>query len=125
MLEAVKNHPRNAALLTQCAEALLLSHEPAQSLAFWRQAQAGATPRARAALVLCELLTGDCQHHFTPAEEPALSREAVQWYRRFIQMGAHDVIRDLDGRMETIRLSLPSFVRVCEAAHRQARQVAA
>jgi hypothetical protein len=31
----------------------------------------------------------------------------------------------LHERMETIRLTLPTFVQVCEAAHRQARQVAA
>ncbi len=81
--------------------------------------------RQRAALVLCELLAGDPQHHFEAAEEPALSQEAVQWYRQFIRMRAHSLLNQLHERMETIRLTLPSFVRICEAAHRQARQVAA
>jgi hypothetical protein len=35
------------------------------------------------------------------------------------------LIHQLHERMETIRLTLPAFVRVLEAAHRQARQVAA
>jgi hypothetical protein len=75
--------------------------------------------------VLCELLTGDRQHHFTAAEEPAISQEAVQWYRQCIRMGAQPLINQLHERMDTIRLTLPAFVRVCEAAHRQASQVAA
>jgi hypothetical protein len=40
-------------------------------------------------------------------------------------MGAHALINQLHERMETIRLTLPAFVRVLEAAHHQARQVAA
>jgi GT2 family glycosyltransferase/tetratricopeptide (TPR) repeat protein len=123
--EAVKNFPEDQGLLGQRAEALLLNQDVAQALPLWRRAQAPGCPRQRAAVVLCELLTGDRQHHFTAAEEPALSREVAQWYRQCIRMGAHPLINQLHERMETIRLTLPSFVRVCEAAHRQARQVAA
>jgi len=39
-------------------------------------------------------------------------------------LGAHALIQQLHERMETIRLTLPAFVRVLEAAHRQARQIA-
>jgi GT2 family glycosyltransferase/tetratricopeptide (TPR) repeat protein/glycosyltransferase involved in cell wall biosynthesis len=123
--EAVKNFPEDPCLLGQRAEALLLNQDVAQALPLWRRAPAPGSPRQRAAVVLCELLTGDRQHHFTPAEEPAISQEAVQWYRQCIRMGAHSLINQLHERMETIRLTLPAFVRVCEAAHRQARQVAA
>jgi hypothetical protein len=49
----------------------------------------------------------------------------LQWYRQCIRMGAHGLIHQLHERIETIRLTLPSFVRACEAAHRQASQVAA
>jgi O-antigen biosynthesis protein len=123
--EAVKNFPEDQGLLGQRAEALLLNQEVAQALPLWRRAQAPGSPRQRAAVVLCELLTGDRQHHFTAAEEPAMSQEVLQWYRQCIRMGAHSLIHQLHERMETIRLTLPAFVRVCEAAHRQARQVAA
>ncbi len=123
--EAVKNFPEDPCLLGQRAEALLLNQDVAQALPLWRRAPAPGSPRQRAAVVLCELLTGDRQHHFTAAEEPAISQEVVQWYRQCIRMGAQPLINQLHERMDTIRLTLPAFVRVCEAAHRQASQVAA
>jgi glycosyltransferase involved in cell wall biosynthesis/Tfp pilus assembly protein PilF len=122
--EAVKNFPEHPALLCQRAEALLLNQELAQALPLWRRAQASGVPRQRAAVVICELLTGDRQYHFTAEEEPALSQEVLQWYRRCIRMGAQALLRQMHERMETIRLTLPSLVRVLEAAHRQARQAA-
>jgi GT2 family glycosyltransferase/tetratricopeptide (TPR) repeat protein/glycosyltransferase involved in cell wall biosynthesis len=123
--EAIKNFPEDSCLLGQRAEALLLNHDLAQALPLWRRMTVPGSPRQRAAVVLCELLTGDRQHHFTAAEEPAISQEVLHWYRQCIRMGAHPLINQLHELMETIRLTLPSFVRVCEAAHRQARQVAA
>lgn len=118
--EAVKHFPENPALLSQRAEALLLAQDVAQSLSFWRRAQPPASNRRRAAMVVCEVLTGDRQHHFTAAEEPAISAEVAQWYRQCIHMGAHGLIRQLHERMEAVRLSLPTFARILEAAHRQA-----
>jgi len=123
--EAVKNLPEDQRLLRQRAEALLLNQDVAGALPLWRRAQAPGSLHQRAALVICELLTGDRQHHFTAAEEPALSQEVLQWYRQCIRMGAHGLINQMHERMEPIRLALPAFVRVLEAAHHQARQVAA
>jgi hypothetical protein len=40
-------------------------------------------------------------------------------------MGAHVLIQQLHDRLEIIRLTLPAFVLVLEAAHRQARRAAA
>jgi GT2 family glycosyltransferase/tetratricopeptide (TPR) repeat protein len=123
--EAVKHFPQDQNLLGQRAEALLLNQDVAEALPLWRRGQAPGALRQRAAIVICELLTGDRQHHFTAAEEPAMSQEVVKWYRQCIRMGAHALINQLHERMETIRLTLPAFVRVLEAAHRQARQAAA
>jgi GT2 family glycosyltransferase/glycosyltransferase involved in cell wall biosynthesis/tetratricopeptide (TPR) repeat protein len=123
--DAVKNFPKNQNLVRQRAEALMLHLDLADALPLWRQAQPADSMRHRAAIVICELLTGENQHDFTDAEEPALSQEVVQWYRHGIRVGAHGLISQLHERMELIRLHLPSFVRVLEAAHRQARQVAA
>jgi GT2 family glycosyltransferase/tetratricopeptide (TPR) repeat protein/glycosyltransferase involved in cell wall biosynthesis len=123
--DAVKHFPEGQSLLRQRAEALLLNQDVAGALPLWRRAQAAGSLHQRAAVVICELLTGDRQHHFSAAEEPALSQEVVQWYRQCIRMGAHALINQLHERMESIRLTLPAFVRVLEAAHRQARQAAA
>jgi len=83
--EAVAHFPEDQSLLVQRAEALLLNQDAAEALPLWRRAQPAGSPRQRAAVVLCELLTGECQYHFTAAEEPALSQEAVQWYRQGIR----------------------------------------
>jgi GT2 family glycosyltransferase/tetratricopeptide (TPR) repeat protein len=123
--QAVKNFPEDEHLLSQRAEALLLNQDVAQALPLWRRGQASASSRQRAAIVLCELLTGDRQLHFTDEDEPAISREAVKWYRQCIRMGAHVLIQQLHDRLEIIRLTLPAFVLVLEAAHRQARRAAA
>jgi len=121
--EAVKHFPENLGFLGQRAEALLLNQEVAQALPLWRRAQASGAPRQRAAVVICELLTGDRQYHFTDAEEAAISLEVLQWYRHCIRMGARALIQQIHERMGIIHLALPAFVRVLEAAHRQARQV--
>ncbi|MGA2750771.1 MAG: glycosyltransferase [Verrucomicrobiota bacterium] len=123
--EAVKNFPQNPAILLLRAEALLLSQEAARALPLWRQAHSPGSARHRAAIVLCELLVGDRQHHFLPAEEPAISQEAVHWYRQWIRVGAHSLVSQLHQRMDQARLVLPGFAGVCEAAHRQARRAAA
>jgi GT2 family glycosyltransferase/tetratricopeptide (TPR) repeat protein len=123
--EALQHFPDDQNLLRQRAEALLLNQEVAQALPLWRRGLAAGLPRQRGALVLCEVLTGDRQYHFMAAEEPAISLEVVHWYRHCIRMGAHALIRQLHERMDTLRLTLPAFVRVCEAAHRQARLAAA
>ncbi len=123
--EAVTHFPESQNLLLQRAEALLLNQDAAGALPLWRSAQATATPRQRAAVVICELLTGDRHHLFTAAEEPAISREVALWYRQCIRMGAHGLIHQFHQNLETIRLALPAFVTMLEAAHRQARQAAA
>jgi len=122
---AFHHFPENQNILQQRAEALTLNLQMAEALPLWRRAQQSGFLRQRAALVICELLAGERQYHFAAAEEPAISQEVVQWYRQCIRMGAHALLSRLHESMESIRLTLPSFVRVLEAAHRQARQVAA
>jgi tetratricopeptide (TPR) repeat protein len=122
--QAVNTFPNNAGLLGQRAEALLLSQDVAQALPLWRRAQASRSPRQMAAVVICELLTDDRQYHFSSDEEPAISQEVLQWYLQCIRMGAHTLVHQLHGRLESIRLVLPAFVHVVEAARRQTRQAA-
>jgi predicted Zn-dependent protease len=122
---ALRHFPDDQNLLQQRAEALLLNQDAAAALPFWRRVLAADPRRNRGAVVLCELLSGDRQYSFSPAEEPAISQEVVQWYRQCIRLGAHGLINQLHERIDNIRLTLPTFVRVWEAAHRQARLAAA
>jgi GT2 family glycosyltransferase/Tfp pilus assembly protein PilF len=123
--QAIKHFPQDHSIAIQRAEVLMLNQDIERALPLWRIADAPASPRHRAAIVLCELLLGDRQHQFRSDEEPAISREAVQWYRQWISVGAHSLLHGLHERIEQIRLVLPAFVNIWEAADRQARKVAA
>jgi tetratricopeptide (TPR) repeat protein len=123
--EAIKHFPQDQDIVLQRAEALMLNQEIEQALPLWRRAHSPASPRHRAAILFCELLLGDRQHQFRPDEEPAISREAVYWYRQWISAGAHSSLHMLHERIEQIRLVLPAFVNVWDSANRQARKVAA
>jgi tetratricopeptide (TPR) repeat protein len=123
--QAIKHYPKDPAILTQRAEVLMMNQDIEQALELWRNAQEPASPRQRAAIVLCEFLLGDRKLQLRPDEEPAVSKEALQWYRQWISAGAHSTAHQLHERMEPIRRVLPGFVRVWEAADRQARKVAA
>jgi GT2 family glycosyltransferase/FMN phosphatase YigB (HAD superfamily)/tetratricopeptide (TPR) repeat protein len=119
--EAVKQLPEHPGLLAQRAEALLLTGDIEGALPLWRRAASPNSARQAAAVVLCELLTGGCRRHFPAAEEAAVSRELVKWYRQLIAAGAHSPVRQLDGRMEEARAVAPGFVGVWEAATQKAR----
>ncbi len=123
--EAVKYFPENPGILAQRAEALMLSQDIQQALPLWRRVCAPDSPRQRAALVLCELLSDDPRHELLPADEPAVSQEALKWYRQWIRVGAHSSIHQLHDNMEKVRIVLPGFARTWEAATRQVRQAAA
>ncbi len=121
--EAVEHFPKHPPLAAHRAETLLYCLKFADAAELWRKAPV--SPRQRGAVVLCEVLTGGLHSNFSPAEEPAISREILNWYRQAIRVGAHGLISQIHERLETLRLTLPNFVKVLEAAHRQARQAAA
>ncbi|HEX4122408.1 MAG TPA: glycosyltransferase [Verrucomicrobiae bacterium] len=123
--QGIKHFPQDPVINTQRAELLMLNSDLEQALSLWRKAQAPLSVRHRAAIVLCELLAGDRQYQFPPDEEPAISREAVHWYRQWIGAGAHSLLHQIHESIGKIRLVLPGFVNVWEAADRQARKVAA
>jgi len=119
--EAAKQLPEHRGLMSQRAEALLLTGDTEGALPLWRRAESPHPGRQAAAVVLCELLTDGCRRHFPAAEETAVSRELVKWYRQLIAAGAHSTVRQLDGRMEEARAVAPGFVGVWEAATQKAR----
>jgi tetratricopeptide (TPR) repeat protein len=117
--EAVKNFSADPAILLQRAEALFLAERMDLALPFWRSAVLPKNPRANAARVLCEILQDDCQFEVCAAEEPALSQEALKWYRRLIAVGATGAVQRLHQKIDAIRLILPGFVAVWETATRK------
>jgi tetratricopeptide (TPR) repeat protein len=123
--EAVKHLSEEPAIILQRAEALFLNQRADLALPFWRDPHLAPHPRCHAARVLCEILHDDLQFEFAAAQEPAISQEALKWYRRLIAVGANAVVYQLHQKIETARLILPGFVSVWEAATRKAAGTAA
>ena len=74
---------------------------------------------------LCEILQDDSRLEIAPAEEAATSQEALKWYRRLIAMGAIGAVQQINQKIESVRLTLPSFVTVWETATRKVAEAAA
>jgi len=121
----MKHFPEQPVLARQRAEALLLTQEFAAAAALWRKAGPAGSPRTMAALVLCELLAGECHREIVPGDEALVSKELLKWYRRMIAVGAHTGANQLHGRMETARLIVPTFVGAWEAATARVRETMA
>jgi tetratricopeptide (TPR) repeat protein len=118
--EAVKYAASQPAILLQRAEALLLAGRIGEAVSFWGDERLPKTPRARAGLILCETLKGECSSEVAPADELAISQEALKWYRRMIAMETKSVLRQLHERLDALRATLPSFVLTLEKAHSKA-----
>ncbi len=114
--EALKHFPDHPGLVSQRAEALLLSQETAAALPFWSGPSVPASPRQLAALVICEAAAGNWQRDLSPAQEPVVSQELLKWCRQLINFHANGLIQQLEGNLENLRVTVPSFVKVWEAA---------
>jgi tetratricopeptide (TPR) repeat protein/GT2 family glycosyltransferase len=114
--EAIRLLPDDGIIVAQRAEVLLLSQELAAALPLWSRAVNGERPpRAVAAQILCGTATaqpvaGLCGH----AEEAAVSRAFVDWYRRLVTTGARNAIVGLNSRVEMLRPVLPTAAGVLD-----------
>ena len=114
--EAIRQMPDDPAILSQRAEALLLSQDAAGALPLWTRAVNGERPaRAVAAQILCAAATSQPVAGFCAGdEEPAVSRAFLDWYRRLVTLGARDAIIHLNSRVETLRPVLPSAAGILD-----------
>jgi tetratricopeptide (TPR) repeat protein len=122
--EAIRQLPDDSIIFAQRAEALLLSQETTAALPLWNRAVNGERPpRAVAAQILCATLTsqtieGLCDQ----AEEAAVSRAFVDWYRCLVAAGARDAIVSLNSRVETLRPVLPSAAGILDGVNAETRK---
>jgi tetratricopeptide (TPR) repeat protein len=123
--EAIKHFPEHFAIALQRAEALLLGGQPEAALPFWTKAHAANSPRQLAALTLCEFLAGECRQPFTDADEPAVSREFLKWYRQLIKVNAYPIVGRINEKLELLRMVLPSAAASLETAMKKAAEPAA
>ena len=111
--EALKAVPDDVALQSLHAEALLLSNEVPAARDLWRPIAAGnPAPRIQAAWLLCEL-AGDASPPLpVPADEPAVSRAFLEWYRRLIAFGAGATVQRVHDQLGALNRSLPTAAGV-------------
>jgi predicted Zn-dependent protease len=118
--EALKHFPNHPAILALRAEALLLGGQAESALPFWLQAHSPDSARHLAALTLCEVLAGECQRTFSPADEKLVSQEFLKWYQQLIKSGAHSLVSALNENLEGLGGALPTAAGLLERAMKQA-----
>jgi len=117
--EAIRSFPEDGAILAQRAEALMLRGETVEALPLWQRACNGERPpSALAAVILCSA-AGEARAvpaTRDAAEEMAVSRAFLEWYKRLIQAGANQTILRLNARTEVFRGSLPTAAGLLDSA---------
>jgi hypothetical protein len=67
-------------------------------------------------------LAGRYERHFAAADETLVSQEFMKWYRALIRANAADTVGRLNAKLNSLRSILPSFIKVLEAAMKEAGQ---
>ena len=116
--EAIRSLPRDAVIVAQRAEALLLAGQTETARLLWEQVFHGEhSPRAHAALLICAVVEAQpAQAPENNVEEIAATRAFTEWYGRLLKAGAQGVIAQLNERVEALREKLPSAARLLETA---------
>ncbi|MCZ7637244.1 MAG: hypothetical protein M5U12_15170 [Verrucomicrobia bacterium] len=114
--EAQRHFPDDPTILTQRAEALTLTGQPASALPLWRRVEDRAHPPALAALVVCETVLADHQYHPPASLASAITTEFVRWYRRLLEFGAGNMVQQLNARLESLARVLPPAARLLGTA---------
>jgi len=123
--EAVKHFPADAQILGQRAESLLLDQQTTEARELWRTLWAQQhEPRARAALLFCEIVEGSPVTHSDAyeAEPGPISRAFIDWYQRCLAMRAQPLLSRLNERLDSLRLVLPAAAAMIGSALAEAGQ---
>lgn len=116
--EAVNSVPDDQVLQTQRATALLLAGQLVEALECWKPLAASGDIKAVAALILGQLASGQ-RYDIPPVSritERRTSEEFLNWYRKLAHYNSEMVIRNINCRLETLALLLPSAVMGIKAA---------
>lgn len=115
--EAVRMLPDEVTLTSQRGEALMLNQNTAEALNVWMTACAHGRPvRGLAAAILCAVAEAQPPVRLaSAAEESAVSRAFVDWYRKLVAAGAAQVISSLNSRAAALRPTLPTAMKLLDA----------
>ncbi len=114
--EAFRLLPDQPAVLVHRAEALLLSQDLALAGQLWKRAlEISPDRRALAAQIICDVAAGrPAQPIQSPAEEAAVSKEFIQWFRRLLTFEARETIQQLNERVASLRATLPTAAAILD-----------
>ena len=115
--EAVRMLPDEATLTSQRGEALLLNQQTAEALKAWLVAcQHERRARALAAAVLCSVIESQPLPRLAnAAEESAVSRAFVDWYRKLVAADAAQTVAKINTCAEALRPTLPTAMKLLDA----------
>jgi tetratricopeptide (TPR) repeat protein len=124
--EAARHLPEDSVVITQRAEALMLSEDITAARPLWEKVwQSERQPQALAALVLCEAIAGPATHRPDDnKEEIAASRAFIEWYRKLFAARAQKTLTRLMEQMNSLDGVLPSAAKMLGAAMAEAKQEA-
>ena len=115
--EAFKALPDNPMVAVQRAEALLLGHQTAAAAPLWEKIwRSEPDARILAALILCEIATGQTPHAPGAAAEVATSKAFVQWYQKLIAFHTGPLLELVNGRLENLLPVLPTAAQMLQNA---------
>ena len=108
--EAIDHLPDDLAIIAQRAEALTLSGQLCSARSLWERACTTTRPaRTLAAWILCAVADAAAvPPTHTPAEEMAVSRSFIEWYRKLLSAGRRETLMCLNSRVDAFRASLPT-----------------
>jgi Tfp pilus assembly protein PilF len=105
---ALENHPQDATVSEQRAEALMLAGQLENALALWTSKASGAAqPRVLAARILCEIALGIDANVPPSFALKAVEQEFARWYWRLVEFGAEASVLELHAKVGALERVLP------------------
>ena len=120
--EAAEHLPDDPAVVRQRAEALMLAGQCDAALPLWRRWPPASDHALAAALMLCETAAGENQFSPKAADEAAISREFVKWYRKLLRFNARPTVESLNAKMAVLERMLPSAAAMLASAVAEATE---
>ena len=121
---SLANHPDNEELRKQRGIALLTAGHAAEALPFFEAAADRTQPVVAGAIILCQLITGTIAAATQPANEPAVSREFIGWYRRLLTYNSAEAAHEVNRQLSALEPLLPTAAKTLRAAVTEAESAA-
>jgi len=113
---ALESHPTQTQINLLAAEAALLHQDLSKATSLFRRFHVPGNPRHQAALILCAVATNSATQLTPPTNEPTVSREFIQWFRKLIDYKANAVLESIPENMAQLHRLLPTSASALEEA---------